>query len=333
MHERNIPVIDLDPYLSGADPDKRKVADGTGWACENIGFLIIENHGVPQSLIDAAFAVSLEFFGLSIEEKRRYQPTDSKVPRGYQAFATRNLGKTLGRDTPPDLREQFFLGPLDPNPKNCTGVAEAQRFYAPNIWPDRPKAFREVLAQYYQVMEILSGQLMRVFALALDLPEHYFDDKIDHHFNTCPTNLYPVVDDPLPGQIRAGEHTDFGSLTILALNDAPGGLQVLMPNAEWLDVRPQPGQLIVNLGDMMARWTNDRWKSTLHRVVNPPDDVKPKSQRQSIGYFLHPNYDAEITALETCCGPDNPPKYAPIVAGEHMREKLERRVEDTPPAQ
>ena len=112
---------------------------------------------------------------------------------------------------------------------------------------------------------------MGIFAAALALPETFFDDKIDGHFSTCPSNHYPVIeDDPQPGQLRCGAHTDFGSLTILAFNDAPGGLQALMPDGSWLDVRPGPGQLAVNLGDMMQRWTNDRWKSTVHRVVNPP---------------------------------------------------------------
>src|SRR6185503_17767344 len=108
---------------------------------------------------------------------------------------------------------------------------------------------------------------------ALGLPEAWFDGAIDRHFNTCPTNLYPEPSgEPLPGQLRPGPHTDVGSLTILAVNDAPGGLQVLFPDGEWRDVRPAPAQLVVNLGDMMGRWTNDRWKSTVHRVVNPPPE-------------------------------------------------------------
>ncbi|NQW10330.1 MAG: isopenicillin N synthase family oxygenase [Alphaproteobacteria bacterium] len=323
-----IPVIDLGPYWSGAAGAKQRVADDVAWACENIGFLVISNHGVPQDLIDRAFSVSRDFFDLPAEDKSRFKPADGVAPRGYHALETLNLARTLGQVTPPDLREQFYVGPLAPRTGRGSDVPGAAVFYSENIWPEHPVAYREVFSEFYGVMEDLAARLMRIFATALALPETYFDDKIDHHFSTSPSNHYPVVaNDPLPGQIRCGAHTDFGSLTILAFNDAPGGLQVLMPDGSWLAMGAGPGQLVVNLGDMMQRWTNDRWKSTVHRVVNPPIDRRRESRRQTIGYFLHPNYDAEIACLETCTGPDNPPKYPPIMAGEHMREKMERRVD------
>ena len=327
MTDWKIPIIDIGPFEGNGETARGRIAADVDWACRHIGFLLIANHGVRQHLIDDAFSVSMEFFERPIEEKIRVKPPDAAVPRGYQAFASRNLGKTYGLETPPDLREQFFLGPLTPEPEHFSRLPQARIFYAENIWPERPAGFRQVFKDYYRAMEDLAARLMRVFAVALDLPEGYFDDKIDHHFNTCPTNHYPVVDDPEPGQLRAGEHTDFGSLTILAFNDAPGGLQVRMPDDTWFDVRTQPGGLVVNIGDMMARWTNDRWKSTVHRVVNPPQGGSAVGPRQSIGYFLHPNFDARVECLPTCRGSGNPPKYAPIMAGEHMREKLLRRVE------
>ena len=323
-----IPVIDLGPYWSGDAVARQTVADKVGWACENIGFLVISNHGIPQDLIDRTFAVSRDFFDLPLTEKERFKPADGVAPRGYHAIATRNLAKTLGQITPPDLREQFFVGPLTPTTTKTAQVPGAAVFYSDNIWPENPATYRNVLTEFYTVMEGLAARLMRIFATALALPETFFDDKIDSHFNTCPSNHYPVVNgDPLPGQIRCGAHTDFGSLTILAFNDAPGGLEVLMPDGSWLGMGAGPGQLVVNLGDMMQRWTNDRWKSTVHRVVNPPADQRGASRRQTIGYFLHPNYDAEIACLDTCFSPDNPAKYPPIMAGEHMREKMERRVD------
>jgi isopenicillin N synthase-like dioxygenase len=323
-----IPVIDLGPYWSGDEAAKRAVAERVGWACENIGFLVIANHGVPQELIDKAFAVSRAFFDLSVAEKERFKPADGVAPRGYHAIETRNLARTLGQDTPPDLREQFYVGPLGPQNHRTARTPGAGVFYSENIWPEHPAAYREVFTEFYDVMEGLAARLMRIFATALTLPETYFDDKIDNHFNSSPANHYPVVDgDPLPGQIRCGAHTDFGSLTILAFDDAPGGLEVLMPDGSWLAMGAGPGQLVVNLGDMMQRWTNDRWKSTVHRVVNPPADKRAVSRRMTIGYFLHPNYDAEIACLDTCSGPGNPAKYPPIMAGEHMREKMEKRVD------
>ena len=325
-----IPVIDIGPFHDGDAVARERIAAEVGWACRHIGFLLIANHGVQRNLIEDTFAVSMEFFDSPIAEKHRVKPADAAIPRGYQAFASSNLARTYGLEAPPDLREQFFIGPLAPEPDRFSELPQARIFYAENIWPERPTAFRRTFEAYYRAMEDLAARLMRLFAVALDLPERYFDDKIDHHFNTCPTNHYPVVDDPEPGQLRCGEHTDFGSLTILAFNDAPGGLQVRMPSDTWLDVRTHPGELVVNIGDMMARWTNDRWKSTVHRVVNPPHAGPALGRRQSIGYFLHPNFDTRVACLSTCQGPGNPPKYAPIMAGEHMREKLLRRVEASP---
>ena len=328
MASDTIPVIDLGPYWSGDTATRQRIAEQVDWACENIGFLVISNHGIPQSLIDQAFLVSRAFFDLPSDQKDRSKPANGVAPRGYHALATRNLARTLGQETPPDLREQFYVGPLTSRAGPAASTPGAAVFYSENIWPEQPVAYRDVFTEFYQAMEVLAAQLMRVFADALALPEGFFDDKIDDHFNSCPSNHYPVADgDPLPGQIRCGAHTDFGSLTILAFNDAPGGLQVLMPDGAWLDMSAKPGQLVVNLGDMMQRWTNDRWKSTVHRVVNPPVELRGESRRQTIAYFLHPNYDAEITCLETCQGPDNPPKYPPIMAGAHMREKMERRVD------
>ena len=325
-----IPVIEIGPFDEGDATARKRTAANVDRACRHIGFLLIANHGVQRRLIDDALAVSMEFFERPMEEKIRAKPSDAAVPRGYQAFASRNLARTYGLEAPPDLREQFFIGPLAPDPERFSRLPQASIFYAENIWPESPKGFRLVFEDYYRAMEALAARLMRIFAAALDLPERYFDDKIDHHFNTCPTNHYPVVANPEPGQLRAGEHTDFGSLTILAFNDAPGGLQVRMPDDSWLDVSAQPGELVVNIGDMMARWTNDRWKSTVHRVVNPPQAGPAVARRQSIGYFLHPNFDARVECLPTCRDAGNPPKYAPIMAGEHMREKLLRRVESSP---
>jgi isopenicillin N synthase-like dioxygenase len=334
MTHRNIPsripVIDIGPFDAGDSTARHRIAQEVDRACRRIGFLLIANHGVQRRLVDDAQGVSMEFFARPMEEKDRARPSDAAVPRGYHAFASGNLAKTYGLEAPPDLREQFFIGPLAPGPKRFSNLPQARIFYAENIWPEHPAGFRTVFEDCCRAMEDLAARLMRIFAVALDLPDRYFDDKIDHHFNTCPTNHYPVVDDPEPGQLRAGEHTDFGSLTILSFNDAPGGLQVRMPDDTWFDVKARPGELVVNIGDMMARWTNDRWKSTVHRVVNPPNAGPAVARRQSIGYFLHPNFDTRVECLSTCRDSGNPPRYAPIMAGEHMREKLLRGVESSP---
>ena len=322
-----IPVIDLRPCFVGTAADKATLARQVGRAATEIGFLVVANHGLSQALLDRAFAVGREFFDLPLAEKCRLAPADPATPRGYTAFGTKNLARTLGQVRPPDLREQFYIGPLAPEPDRYRAYPGANRFYSANIWPARPADYRAVFSALYRDMAALAVSLMGLFALALELPERFFDDKIDRHFSTLPCNYYPEPPaDVAPEQIRAGAHTDFGSLTILAIDGAPGGLEVDVPGAGWQAVVPPPRCLVVNIGDMMARWTNDRWRSTLHRVVNPPAQARHASARQSIGYFLHPNYDAEVACMPSCRDAGVAPKYPPILAGEHMRRKMERRV-------
>ncbi|MBV8650512.1 MAG: isopenicillin N synthase family oxygenase [Alphaproteobacteria bacterium] len=323
---RGIPVIDIGPFRHGGEAGKAAVAQAVAEACEQVGFFCITNHGIPGEDFVNAFRVSREFFDLPLEEKRRYTPVGEVAPRGYAAMETKGLAATLDAAVPKDLREQFMLGTLAPMPPAYAALPGAAGCYAPNIWPDEPAAYREIFTLLYRRCENLADTLMRIFALGLDLKEDYFADKIDHHFSVLGSNHYPELDhDPLPGQLRTGAHTDFGSLTILAPTVAQGGLQVKMADGNWGDVEPIPGCLIINLGDMMARWTNDRWKSTLHRVVNPPEGAGARSRRQSIAFFCHPNYDAEIKCIETCASPGVPAKYPPIMAGEHMRMKMQKR--------
>ena len=148
-----IPVIDLGPYRSGTAGDRRDVAERIGWACENIGFLIVTGHGIPQETIDRAFSVSQEFFDLPAEEKARFMPVDGVAPRGYHAVATRNLARTLGQETPPDLREQFFIGPLVSHADRFAHIPGAPLFYSDNIWPAQPAAYREAFAELYGAFE------------------------------------------------------------------------------------------------------------------------------------------------------------------------------------
>ena len=155
----------------------------------------------------------------------------------------------------------------------------------------------------------------------------HFASRIDRHFSTGTTNLYPALTvPPLEGQMRTGMHTDFGSLTLLLRTESPGGLQVRDDDGAWHDVPDLPGTVVVNIGDMMARWSNDRWRSTLHRVANPPTVDGTLPARQSMGYFLHPNFDTVVEALPGCVDAGHPALYPPVLAGDHMREKLVKRV-------
>jgi isopenicillin N synthase-like dioxygenase len=321
-----VPSVDLAPFISSGAEGKRAAACAIAHACEEIGFFKIRGHGVPQALVGQAFATADAFFANPQEVKDRFRPPTSASARGYHALRTKNLAKTLGYDNPPDLREQFYIGPLVSRAAEFAHIAGAAALYAENIWPDAPAEYREVYTAAYRALEGLGATLMRVFAVALDIDERFFDDKIDRHFSTLPVNHYPEPDgEPLPNQIRAGEHTDFGSLTILAVSERAGGLQVKLRDGSWVDVTAEPDEFIINIADMMQRWTNDRWLSNVHRVVNPPADARSGSRRMSFGYFLHPNYDAQIACLPTCQGPGNPPRYPPVRAGDMMRQKLEAR--------
>ena len=322
----DIPVIDIAAFPTGDVVARNTVVHAVAEACERIGFLIISGHGIDEDLLDRAFAVSRDFFDLPVERKMLARPVGEVAPRGYAAMASKGLAGTMGVEAPKDLREQFMLGTPHAMPAGAQSYPHAAGCYAANVWPDEPAEYRPIFAELYRQMEGLAGRLMRIFALGLELPEQYFDDKLDHHFSVLGSNHYPrLTEPPEPGQLRTGAHTDFGSLTILCPTPGPGGLQVQMADGSWRDVQPLPGTLIINLGDMMARWTNDRWRSTLHRVVNPADSEAAMSRRQSIAFFCHPNYDAEIACLDGCAEADTSPLYAPILAGEHMRQKMMKR--------
>ena len=227
----------------------------------------------------------------------------------------------MGLITPPDLQESFNIGPLNASSDAYFTEGYGAIHFAPNRWPDLPPTFKQNAVDYYQVMEKVSWQLMRIFAMALGMGETFFDGKIDKHVSSLRFINYPdQMVAPQEGQKRAGEHTDYGALTILKIEDAAGGLEVRNRSGNWLSIGYVPGTLVVNIGDLMMQWTNDRWISTLHRVANPPAGVK-SSRRMSMVFFHQPNYDADVTCLPTCVGPSNPARYQPTTSGAHWRGK------------
>ena len=316
-----VPTIDMSPFLGNEPARKRAVAEEVARTCQQTGFLIICGHGFPQELLARAQRELFRFFDLPAATKNRWHPSGPAKQRGYHGFATRGLAYTLGEQTPPDLRESVFLGPVEDHRAYYAGLPEAATSYAPNLIPDELEA---TLIALYREYERLARDMMRVFAAALRLPETFFDGTLDRHFSIMSCHHYPVLEQPpLPGQLRTGAHTDYGAMTILAATDAEGGLEVRMPDGSWAGVRPKAGEFVVNLGDMMARWTNDRWASTLHRVINPPLGVA-QSRRLSIGMFVHPNYDQRIECVPTCLAAGEKPRYPVISAGEHIKRKIER---------
>jgi isopenicillin N synthase-like dioxygenase len=319
---KSVPVIDIEPFRSGRD--KAGVAAEVAKACETVGFLVIAGHGVDKGLVERLLDVSKRFFALPEEVKARYVSPRAEVFRGFFPFANQALAASTGEASPPDLRESFLI--------NRVGIDHADPYfadpakgtaYSPNIWPDPDLVpdFREAYETYYQEMERLASTLMRIFALALDLPEDWFEEKIARHFTNMSVFHYPPLSAP-PRQnaMRGGPHTDFGSLTIVRGSPSIRGLQVFT-EGEWEDVPDIADSFVVNIGDLMAQWTNDRWISTLHRVVNPVEAEWDRA-RHSIVFFHQPNYDALIGCLESCQSPGRPPKYAPETSGAHLFRKL-----------
>jgi len=307
-----IPVIDL----AAADAPAR-----VDVACSSVGFMSITNHGVAPSVIDEMVAASDAFFALPLEDKLRLCSPRPEINRGYAPKGTEGLAYSLGvAGRPPDLFEAFNVGP-DRRPE---GVPPDRPEFAPNLWPARPEGLRTALVAYFDAVSALARRLTSVMATALGLDPGFFADKTDHSTETLRVIRYAREagePDPTPGQQRMGPHTDYGILTILHADRVPG-LEIVGPDGAWHPVMPPAGAFLVNLGDLLAEWTNDRWRSTLHRVVPPPPSEHGPVVRRSMAFFHDGNHDAAIACLPTCCSEDNPPRYPPVVAGEHLRAKL-----------
>jgi isopenicillin N synthase-like dioxygenase len=306
-----IPVIDLAPALNGSAEDRRAVAEEIDRTCREIGFFTIRGHGVDPALIDGLRAMSYDFFNQPLDQKQVMAPPDSQTPRGYRALGLESLSAGNSQETPPDLKEYYHFGREQWPEESYYTSAEGQRYFFPNVWPDQPAGWADVAQRYYLELERLTEEMMSLCAIALGLDETFFADKIDRHITAMRINHYPEQQvSPLNGQLRAGAHTDYGMLTILNGENKAGGLQVLTRSGSWIDVETDPDTFVVNIGDLLMRWTNDRWVSNTHRVVNPPSG-ETQEARLSIAFFHHPNYDALIE----CVSPEGEAKYPPVLSG------------------
>jgi isopenicillin N synthase-like dioxygenase len=312
-----VPVIDIAPFLEGSTSGRSTVVEQIARAAEGIGFFSITGHGVARDTIDRLYAVAHAFFESSLETKQRVAPRPPLHSRGWKCVGYEALAAGNALTTPPDLKEYYHFGrEAWPDDDPYYAGAEGQRYFERNVWPAGDTAFRAAADTYYQAMERLSVVLLRASALALDLPERFFDDKIDKHITAARINYYPRQDNPpAEGQLRAGAHTDYGMLTILSGENVPGGLQVRTRAGEWVDVPTDEHRFVCNIGDLLMRWTNDRWISNMHRVLNPPRAIAAASSRISIAFFHHPNYDAQVECIPSCAGPGNPPRYPPVLSG------------------
>ncbi len=318
-----IPTIDMTPLRTGNAAAKREVARQIDEACRDTGFFLVTGHGVPADLITKARQLAIDFFALPDAEKMKVQRPPSKISRGFNWVGDRAIAYSMGEETPPDIQEAFGFGNEAPELAAKVDPVSA-KMYAPNIWPQQPAGFRDTLVTYYDEMQGLAQHVLGAMALALGLDENYFVDKFDRQASNCRIIRYPAVKEtPLPGQLRAGTHTDYGIMTFVRGDDTPGGLQVKHRNGEWIDLHIPAGDFACNIGDMMMRWSNDRWVSTLHRVAVPPPGAKPQD-RISLVFFTNPNADVTIECIKECLKPGEKPKYPPVSVSEHYLGKLMR---------
>ncbi|MEM7254646.1 MAG: 2-oxoglutarate and iron-dependent oxygenase domain-containing protein [Pseudomonadota bacterium] len=320
-----IPVFDLSRFHTGSEAEAVAAARDLDAICREIGFLVVEGHDVPEGVQCALFEAASGFFNLPMDDKMRVRRPANDQNRGYIPYGEETLARMHGGDTPPDFKEVFAIGPFDRPDDAYHDTARSYPNFAPNLWPAAPAALQPAMRAYFTALDGLSRRLARYFARALELPTDWFDDKLDRHASQLRLLHYPAPDRDLePGQLRCGAHTDLGMMTILRNHRAEGGLQVRPRGHDWIDAPTIDNTFIVNIGDLLMRWTNDRWVSTPHRVAVPPHTAREHSRRLSIGYFTRPNYDAPITCISTCTGQDNPPRYETTTVKAYNDERFAR---------
>jgi isopenicillin N synthase-like dioxygenase len=321
-----IPVVDLAPFHEGGVAGKRLVATQVDAACRDFGFLQVTGHGVPVSVCDDLLNAWSGFFELPMAQKLRWVVPDESANRGYSWPGKEALAYSRGEATPPDLMEAFNVGRRE---QDDPYFELHHAFYAPTVWPDRPPGLRETWEIYDRAASVVAGTVLRAMALALGLPENWFADRCARAIETTRAINYQRragAADPEPGQMRMGAHTDYGILTVLLADDVPG-LQVFRAG-QWQDAPTPSGTLTLNIGDMLALWTNGRWTSTLHRVLPPPPPPAAPAagpvRRRSVARFLDCEPSQVIECIPSCCGPGNPPRHEPVQAGEWLMAKILR---------
>ncbi len=305
----SLPVIDISRIERGAE-GVALVAREIGAAARDVGFFYVTGHGIAPPFIERVFHESARFFALADRDKAAVSITHSRHNRGYVGMGGESLDPTRGAD----LKEAFNIGfDLPPHDRR---VVLAKPFRGVNLWPDLP-TWRETMLAYYDAVWSVGRRLHRAISVDLGIEPGFFEDKLDAPMAILRLLHYP----PSPereGASGAGEHTDYGNLTLL-MTDSVGGLEVRRRDGTWIAAPPIADAFVCNIGDCLMRWTNDVYVSTPHRVIN-----RGGKDRYSIAFFLDPNPDAVVAALPTCTSPERAVRYAPIVAADYLRERLAR---------
>lgn len=310
MSTRNIPVVDLSKFVNGNESQRNEFVQEIGKAFHEVGFVGVVNHGIPKDLVKDFYDTSKAFFSQPVEIKRSYEVQNLAGQRGYTSFGKEHAKQSKVAD----LKEFFQIGqyvdsddPLKPQYPDNPVVAEIPHF------SDYGK-------QLYKAFETSGSHLLRAIALYLNLNEEYFDGYIEKGNSILRTIHYPPITSEPDSAIRAEQHEDINLITLL-VGASAGGLQLLDNDGVWLDITPGEDEIVINVGDMLQRLTNNYLKSTTHRVVNPPRHEWHRP-RLSIPFFLHPKSSMDLNCLESCVTEENPLNYEPITAGEYLDERL-----------
>jgi len=302
-------VIDLSGLRDDEPAAVERIAKRIGSACRDVGFFYVRNHGIPRELVDSVFAASKSFFDLPTETKGELSIAMSKHNRGYVGISAERLDSKHA-----DLKEAFNVG-LDLQPDDPEVVA-GKAFRGVNVWPAGIPKFRDTVLSYFNEVWRLGCDLHLAIAADLGLTPDFFSDKFDRPMATLRMLHYPPRPTGAASSVGAGEHTDYGSLTLLLTDDA-GGLEVRRRDGTWVSAPPIPGAFVCNIGDCLMRWSNDIYLSTPHRVTNPAG-----RDRYSIAFFLDPNPDIVVDCLPGCCTDASPSKYPAIIAADYLKERL-----------
>lgn len=313
MSTVNIPRLDLSTYINGSAADRKQFSDDIGKAFNETGFVTITNHGLSKQLIDELYEQVKTLFALPDATKSKYEIPGLAGQRGYTG-----KGKETAKGfKTPDLKEFWQIG------QTVTDGSAIKEQYPDNIVVDELPSFNTTTREVYKKLESAGTHLLRAIAVYLNLDENYFDDKV-HNGNSILRTLhyFPILDpDSVPDDaVRAGAHEDINLITLL-IGASADGLELLTREGAWFPVKAHGEDLVVNVGDMLQRLTNNKLKSTTHRVVNPPRELM-KNSRFSVPFFLHPVSDMDLTSLETCIDAQHPKLYPDITAGEYLDERL-----------
>src|SRR5487761_2236882 len=305
-----IPVVDLADFINGDSKQKSAFVQELGNAYEEVGFVAIKNHGIPAAIIEDLYKYVQQFFSLPSEKKKKFENPELSGQRGYTSF-----GKEHAKgSSAPDLKEFFQYGQVVPPDHKLKFE------YPENVKVDDIPGFNETLEKAYRAFERSGKYLLQAIALYLNLEENYFDVFVEEGNSILRAIHYPPITSEPKSAIRAEQHEDINLITLL-MGASADGLQILTKQNEWIGVTSLPDQIVVNVGDMLQRLTNNKLKSTTHRVINPPRELWHTS-RFSIPFFLHPKSAISLATLDSCVDDKHPKVYDDITAGDYLDERL-----------